>query len=124
PGEVVVEARMLDQAADEAADPRLPHRIVAGDPHPTRAGAQQPQRDAQRGRLAGAVVADEAVAVALPRVQGDPVERERGAVTVLDLDEADGHDGTGPGTVRTPFESNSRIPAKSCLGRGSSSARS
>ena len=81
PGEPRVEGRFLDHRAEEGQPVRVTGRAPVH-PGPARGGRDQPEEDAQRGRLARAVRAQEAEHLARPDVQIQPVERGDAAVSL------------------------------------------
>ena len=87
PGQQRVQRGLLQRGADRRADGRaLAHDVVPRDPRRARGGRQQGGEDQDRGRLAGAVGAQEAVDLARLDAQVDAVD---GARPVLELaDEA------------------------------------
>ena len=75
--EIGVEARRLDEARDALQGAgALAHRVASEQLDGALGGRDQAERHAQRGRLAGAVRAEEAVHVAGVDVQVDVVDRE------------------------------------------------
>ena len=76
PGRLPVDARVLRDVADRAADTvRMPHDVFARDERAARVGLRQRRKRANGRRLAGAVRPEQAENLALAHGERDAVER-------------------------------------------------
>jgi hypothetical protein len=117
PGQVRVEARLLDDRADPGQGLRAARRqVVAEQPQAARARPREAEQQPHERRLAGAVAAEEAERAAARHLQVDRLQRRVGAEALPEALGLDGERGHGAQATAGPARPHpSRGPSTSAV---------